>query len=225
VTTQIAPSLLSADFGRLAEEVRAVEAAGGDLIHVDVMDGCFVPNITIGPVVVKALRAAATRPLDVHLMIVEPERYIDTFAKAGAARLYVHAEATVHLHRAVQQIRAAGVHAGVALNPHTPLQCLDVVLEDLSAVLLMTVNPGFGGQAFIPAVLPRIAALRAELDRRGLDVRIAVDGGIAPGTAGQVCAAGADVLVAGAAVFGQSDYARAIAAIRAEGEAARRARS
>jgi ribulose-phosphate 3-epimerase len=212
---RIAPSILSADFGRLAEEVRAAEDAGGDLIHVDVMDGRYVPNITIGPVVVKAVRKAARTPLDVHLMIVEPERYLEDFAKAGADSLVVHAEATVHLHRVVQQIRALGKRPGVSLNPHTPIDVLDIVLPDLSSVLLMTVNPGFGGQAFIPAVLPKVRALRAEIDRRGLDVDISVDGGIGPETAGLVGEAGANVLVAGAAVFGKPDYRRAIADIRA----------
>jgi ribulose-phosphate 3-epimerase len=215
---RIAPSLLSADFGRLAEEVRAADAAGGDLLHADVMDGRFVPNITFGPVVLQAVRKATRSELDVHLMIVEPERYLADFARAGADALVVHAEVCVHLHRTVQQIRGLGKKAGVSLNPHTALSVLDVVLPDLDRVLLMTVNPGFGGQAFIPAVVPKIRALRAEIDRRGLDVAIAVDGGISPDTAATVTEAGATLLVAGAAVFGQPDYAQAIRDIRAAAE-------
>jgi ribulose-phosphate 3-epimerase len=218
---RIAPSLLSADFGRLAEEVRAVDQAGGDLVHVDVMDGRYVPNITIGPVVVKAVRKATKSIVDVHLMIVEPERYLEDFAKAGADNLTVHAEACVHLHRVVQQIRGLGKKPGVSLNPHTPIDVLDIVLPDLSLVLIMTVNPGFGGQAFIPAVVPKIKALRDEIDRRGLQVDIAVDGGIGPETAPIVAEAGASILVAGAAVFGKPDYAAAIREIRAAAEQGR----
>lgn len=215
-TVRIAPSILSADFGRLAEEVRAAEAAGADYIHVDVMDGRFVPNITIGPLVVKAVRAATKLPLDVHLMIVEPERYIDEFAHAGADLISVHAESSPHLHRTIQQLRALGKRASVALNPHTSLDDLHVVLPDLSMVLLMTVNPGFGGQRFIPAVVPKIRALRDEIDRRGLDVDIEVDGGIAADTAPIVVGAGANVLVAGSAVFGApgKDYPSAINDLR-----------
>jgi ribulose-phosphate 3-epimerase len=215
---RIAPSLLSADFGRLAEEVRAADLAGGDLLHVDVMDGRFVPNITIGPVVLQAVRKATRSELDVHLMIVEPERYLEDFARAGADALVVHAETCMHLHRTVQQIRALGKKAGVSLNPHSSLAVLDVVLPDLSSVLLMTVNPGFGGQAFIPAVVPKIKALRDEIDRRGLSVEISVDGGISPATAATVTEAGATILVAGAAVFGKPDYAQAISEIRAAAE-------
>lgn len=214
---RIAPSILSADFGRLAEEVRALEAAGADLVHVDVMDGRFVPNMTIGPVVVAALRPVTRLPLDVHLMIVEPERYIDAFAAAGADIITVHAEASPHLHRTVQHIRDTGKKASVALNPHSPIDHLEVVLPDLDMVLLMTVNPGFGGQKFISAVLPKVRALRAEIERRHLDLDIEVDGGITPETASILGAAGATVLVAGSAVFSTADYAGNIAALRAAG--------
>jgi ribulose-phosphate 3-epimerase len=211
---RIAPSILAADFGRLADEVRAAEAAGADYIHVDVMDGRFVPNITIGPVVVSAVRAVTRLPLDVHLMIVEPERYVDAFADAGADLISVHLEASVHLHRTIEQIRARGKRASVALNPHSPIDGLDVVLPELSMVLLMTVNPGFGGQRFIDAVVPKIRGLRAEIERRGLAVDIEVDGGIAPDTVGIVVGAGANVLVAGSAVFHAPDYRAAIQALR-----------
>jgi ribulose-phosphate 3-epimerase len=206
---RVAPSILSADFGRLADEVRAIESAGADYVHVDVMDGRFVPNITVGPRTVAAVRSATRLPIDVHLMIVEPERYVAAFAEAGADLISVHLEGATHLHRTVQQIRALGKRASVAVNPHTPIDGLDVVLPDLAMVLLMTVNPGFGGQAFIPAVLPKIRALRAEIQRRGLDVDIEVDGGIDADTAGPCADAGATVFVAGTAVFGAADPGRA----------------
>jgi ribulose-phosphate 3-epimerase len=216
---RIAPSILSADFGRLAEEVRALEAAGADLVHVDVMDGRFVPNMTIGPVVVAALRPITHLPLDVHLMIIEPERYIDAFAAAGADIITVHVEACPHLHRTVQQIRGTGKKASVSLNPHSPIDHLDVVLPDLDMVLLMTVNPGFGGQKFITGVVPKVQALRAEIERRHLDLDIEVDGGVTPETARILGAAGATVLVAGSAVFASSDYAGNIEALRIAGQA------
>jgi len=218
---RIAPSILSADFGRLAEEVRALEEAGADLVHVDVMDGRFVPNMTIGPVVVAALRPVTRLPLDVHLMIVEPERYIDAFAAAGADIITVHAEACPHLHRTIQQIRGLGKKASVALNPHSPIDHLEVVLPDLDMVLLMTVNPGFGGQKFIPNVLPKVRALHAELVRRHLDVDLEVDGGVTPETVPALRAAGANILVAGSAVFATHDYAGNIARLRAAAEPAR----
>lgn len=211
---RVAPSILSADFGRLAEEVRAVEVAGADYVHVDVMDGRFVPNITIGPVVVSAVRAATRLPLDVHLMIVEPERYLEAFAHAGADLITVHLEAVVHLHRVVHQIRDLGKRASVSLNPHTSLDGLRTILPDLHMVLLMTVDPGFGGQPFIENVVPKIRELRAEIEARKLDVDIEVDGGITPETAPIALDAGANVLVAGSAVFGKPDYRKAIAALR-----------
>ena len=212
---RIAPSILSADFGRLADEVRAVEAAGADSVHIDVMDGRFVPNITIGPVVIEAVRRATSLPLDVHLMMVEPEKYIDDFVKAGASILTVHQEACPHLHRTLQQIRAAGAKPSVVLNPSTSLGTIDEVLGEVSQVLLMSVNPGFGGQAFIAATVDKVRRLRATLDGRGLQhVDIEVDGGINPTTAKLVVAAGANVLVAGNAVFKSADYRAAISALR-----------
>ncbi len=213
---RIAPSILAADFAALGEAVREAEAAGADLIHVDVMDGRFVPNLTIGPPVVAALRRVTGLPLDVHLMIVEPERYLRAFAEAGADWLTVHPEATIHLHRTLTQIRALGLKAGVALNPATSEESLRYVLEVVDHVLVMSVNPGFGGQSFIPAVLPKIERVRAMLDGAGRGaVSIAVDGGITPQTAPQVVAAGADVLVAGSAIFrAEAGVAEAIRRLR-----------
>jgi len=212
---QIAPSMLSADFGRLADEVRAAERAGADVIHLDVMDGHFVPNITIGPMVVAAVNKVTELPLDCHLMIENPERYVEQFAKAGADVISVHPEACPHLHRVIQQIRNAGARASCALNPHTPLNVLDHVLEDLSMVLIMTVNPGFGGQSFIEACVPKVRALRDEANRRGLSLDIEVDGGIKPGpTVRKAAAAGANVFVAGSAVFEAPDYGTVIRALR-----------
>ncbi|MBL8913294.1 MAG: ribulose-phosphate 3-epimerase [Archangium sp.] len=211
---RVAPSILSADFGRLAEEVKAIEAAGADYVHVDVMDGRFVPNITIGPLVVEAVKRATTLPLDVHLMIVEPEKYIDDFAKAGANIITVHQETCPHLHRTLQQIRNAGAKPSVVLNPSTPLSAIEEILPEVTQVLLMSVNPGFGGQAFIPSTVDKVRRLRAILDARKLAVDIEVDGGINPTTAKEVVAAGANVLVAGNAVFKSKDYRAAIEALR-----------
>ena len=211
---RIAPSILSADFGRLAEEVRAAEEGGADWIHVDVMDGRFVPNITVGPLVVEAVRKATALPIDAHLMIVEPERYVDAFARAGADLVSVHAEVSPHLHRTLQAIRAAGARPSVALNPSTPLSALEWVLDDCDMVLVMTVNPGFGGQTFIEACTQKVRRLRETSDARGRPLEIAVDGGINADTAGAIAAAGANVLVAGTAVFGEPDRRAAIGALR-----------
>jgi len=202
VPVRIAPSILSADFARLGEEVRAIDEAGADWIHVDVMDGHFVPNITIGVPVVAAIRKVTKLPLDVHLMIERPDRYIDAFAKAGADWLTVHVEAERHLHRTVQAIRQQGVKAGVSLNPATPAAALDEILPFIDLVLVMSVNPGFGGQQFIESSVAKIGAIRSAIDRRGLAVEIEVDGGISPDTVGRVARAGATVVVAGNAVYG-----------------------
>lgn len=211
---KISPSILSADFTRLGDEIRDVEKAGADYIHIDVMDGQFVPNITIGPMIVKAVSRVTELPLDVHLMISDPERFIDEFADAGANIITVHAEASTHLHRVVQQIRDRGVSPSVSLNPATPLDALDYVLDDLDMVLLMTVNPGFEGQKFIQEMIPKIELLRKRVDQGGLKTEIEVDGGVGPDNIGRVSAAGADVFVAGSAIFYSGDYQKTILKMR-----------
>ncbi len=212
--TLIAPSILSADFARLGEEVESVTAAGADWIHVDVMDGHFVPNITIGPLVVAALNKKKKLPLDVHLMITHPENYIAEFTKAGADYISVHVEASTHLHRNLQLIRSSGAKAGVVLNPHTPIESIKHVLPMLDLVLLMSVNPGFGGQAFIPEVLPKCAALAELRKNTKTNFLIEVDGGVNEKTAPQLIQAGVDVLVAGSFIFGSKDYALAISSLK-----------
>jgi ribulose-phosphate 3-epimerase len=215
----IAPSILSADFAKLGEEVRAIDAAGADWIHIDVMDGHFVPNLTIGPGVVKALRPHTTKPFDVHLMISPVDPFLDVFAEAGADIITVHPEAGPHLHRTVQRVKALGKKAGVSLNPATPAKALDYVLEEIDLVLVMSVNPGFGGQKFISSQLRKIEAIANRVAKESLDVIVEVDGGIDPETAPQAIAAGATALVAGTAAFrgGPSAYAGNIKALRGQG--------
>lgn len=212
--TMIAPSILSADFARLGEEVNAVEAAGADVIHVDVMDGHFVPNITIGPLVVEAVRSVTDLPLDVHLMIAEPDRYIKAFSDAGADWITVHVETCPHLHRSLGYIKELGKKAGAVLNPATPLSSLDYVLGEVDLVMLMSVNPGFGGQAFIESTLSKIKTLRGMLDEVNPGAGIEIDGGISPATIGRVAEAGANIFVAGSAIYGQPDYGEVIRSLK-----------
>lgn len=212
---QIAPSIIASDFLHLGDAIATVEAAGADLLHLDVMDGQFVPNITFGPLIVEAVKRQARLPLDVHLMIADPDRYVGAFVKAGADTLTVHLEATTHLHRTITHIRSLGIRAGVALNPSTPVSSLDEIIEEVDVVLVMSVNPGFGGQTFIRRSESKVAAVRALIARRGARAQIEVDGGIDPDTIGPIVAAGADIAVAGVAVFGQPDPAAAIQRLRA----------
>jgi ribulose-phosphate 3-epimerase len=216
---RIAPSILSADFGRLADEVKAIATA--DYVHVDVMDGHFVPNMTIGPIVVEAVRRATTLPLDVHLMILDADRWVPAYAKAGADLIGVHAEACPHLHRTIGQIRELGKKACVVLNPATPIEAIEWVLGDVQQVLIMSVNPGFGGQKFIASALTKIRQLRERIDEKGYAVEIEVDGGVKLDNIAEVCAAGANVIVSGSGIFGTKDYAKTIDEMRKRGDAAR----
>ncbi|KAF0189491.1 MAG: ribulose-5-phosphate [Desulfobulbaceae bacterium] len=218
---QIAPSILSADFSRLGEEIRAVDQAGAEVIHVDVMDGHFVPNITIGPLVVKAVRQVTDKVVDVHLMIENADRYLESFAEAGADWITVHVEACPHLHRTVTRIRELGKKAGVVLNPATCLESLDFILEEVDLVMLMSVNPGFGGQSFIPSTLRKISRLKKRIDELGLSVGIEVDGGISAATISRVAEAGANIFVAGSAIYGKADYQAVIKELRDLAEAGR----
>lgn len=218
---KIAPSILAADFSKLGEEVKAAERAGADWIHIDVMDGHFVPNISFGPIAVQAVRPLTDLPLDVHLMIENPDRYIKDFAQAGADYITVHAEACPHLHRTLQLIRSEGAKPGVVLNPHTPVSAIQHVLEEVDLVLLMTVNPGFGGQTFISSVLSKVQELKAVIEERNLAVEIEIDGGINEETIVPCAEAGATVFVAGSAIYGKEDRRAALQAIKKAGEAAR----
>ena len=215
MNVRIAPSILSADFARLADEIARLEEAGADMVHVDVMDGHFVPNITIGPPVVAALRRVTSLPLDVHLMIAEPDRYLEAFVATGATSISVHAEVLPHLHRTLTRIRQLGARAGAAINPSTPLEAVQEVLAEFDQLLVMSVNPGFGGQTFIPRSVDKVAAARALLTARGLDTDIEVDGGVDAGNAGALVRAGATILVAGASIFGSSDPVGATGRLRA----------
>ncbi|WKZ32326.1 MAG: ribulose-phosphate 3-epimerase [Thermodesulfobacteriota bacterium] len=213
---KISPSILSADFTRLGQELKALEDGGADYVHVDVMDGRFVPNITIGPFVVEAIRRGTKLPLDVHLMIEEPERYIDDFARAGSSIITVHVEAATHLHKAVQAIKGHGLRAGVSINPGTPASSLEAIIGDVDLVLVMSVNPGFSGQDFIPATLGKIKTVRAMIESTGRKIELEVDGGIKAGNIRTVAAAGADVFVSGSGVFSTPDYAKTIAQMKKE---------
>ncbi|SOB92718.1 ribulose-5-phosphate 3-epimerase [Ureibacillus xyleni] len=217
---KIAPSILAANFAKLGQEVKEVEEAGAELIHIDVMDGHFVPNITMGPIVVEALRPITKLPLDVHLMIENPDSYIEQFAKAGADYISVHVEACRHLHRTIQLIRSYNIKPGVVLNPHTPIESIQHILEDVDFVLFMTVNPGFGGQKFISSVVPKIEALSKMIKERGLNIEIEIDGGITAETIVPCAKAGANIFVAGSAIYNQEDRAGALQQIKAAGEAA-----
>ncbi|MBI5343786.1 MAG: ribulose-phosphate 3-epimerase [Deltaproteobacteria bacterium] len=211
---KISPSILSADFTRLAHELKALKEAGADYVHVDVMDGNFVPNITVGPFIVEAARRATALPLDVHLMIERPENFVADFAKAGSSIITVHVEATCHLHKAVQSIKEHGVRAGVSINPGTPVSALEDIIEDVDLVLVMSVNPGFSGQGFIPGSLKKISALREMIGQRGLSVEIEVDGGIKVNNIAAASVAGADVFVSGSGIFGTPDYGKTIMAMK-----------